>query len=68
MRLTEERTGTILVTPDPTGLSVEVEIGGTATGEPRVLRLTREEVRRLAALLLFQAARLDRPRAHFEGA
>jgi hypothetical protein len=62
MRVLDTRAGEILVARDMACSSVEVQIGETAEGGPRVIRLTREEARRLAALILFQAARLDRPR------
>ena len=60
MRVMDRQTEEIFVARDRARSLVEVLVGETATG-PRVIRLTREEARRLAALILFQAARLDRP-------
>jgi hypothetical protein len=57
----DEGTEEVFVVRDAARSSVEVRIGGTAAEAPRVVRLSREEARRLAALLLFQVARLDRP-------
>jgi hypothetical protein len=63
MKMTDERTGEIVVTRDWTRSAVELRVGSTATDGARILRLTGEEARRLAALILFQSARLERPRA-----
>ncbi len=63
MRVMDERTEEIVVARDPARSSVELQIGTTAADGTRVIHLTREEARRLAALILFQAARLDRPQA-----
>ena len=63
MRVTDERTGEIFVARDWARSAVELHVGSTAADGARVLRLTGEEARRLAALILFQAARLERPRA-----
>jgi len=66
MRLKDEGNGELLVERDPDGAFVALRIAGEATpsgdGE-RVIHLTGEEARRLASLILFQAARLDRPRS-----
>jgi hypothetical protein len=62
MRLIDEPCGEILVGHDPARSAVEIQIAG-AMNEARRLRLTRQEARRLAALILFQAERLERPRA-----
>lgn len=61
MRLTDEGTEEVFVARDPARATVEVSIGGAAADDFRVIRLSREEARRLAALLLFHVARLDRP-------
>jgi len=63
MRLTDERTEEILVAHDWARSAVELHLGSTATDSARIIRLTNEEARRLAALILFQAARLERPGA-----
>jgi hypothetical protein len=62
MKVMDERAEEMLVAPDPKRASIELHTGGTAAEDPLIIRLTREEARRLAALILFQAARLDRPR------
>ena len=68
MRLKDEENGELLVERDPEGAFVALRIAGAPTpsgpsGEAeRVIHLTGEEARRLASLILFQAARLDRPR------
>ncbi|MGH9868588.1 MAG: hypothetical protein ACREAA_10560 [Candidatus Polarisedimenticolia bacterium] len=59
MRLEDGSTEGIFVARDAARSSVELSIGQTCSDQPRVIRLTHEEARRLAALLLFQAARLD---------
>ncbi len=63
MRVMDEGTAEILVARDPARSSVELQVGTTEADGARVIRLTREEARRLAALILFQAARLERPHA-----
>jgi hypothetical protein len=63
MKVTDERTGEILVGRDWDRYAVELHVGNTSTEDARILRLTGAEARRLAALILFQAARLERPRA-----
>jgi hypothetical protein len=55
----DERAEEILVARDPERASVELRIGGPEV-DPLVFRLTAEEARRVAALILFQAARLHR--------
>jgi len=62
MRISDTNTREILVSRDQAGLVVEVKLGEAAGDGGRILRLSREEARRLAALLLFQAGRLERPR------
>lgn len=62
MKVRDERTEEMFVAPDSGRTSVELHIGGTAAEDQTIIRLSREEARRLAALILFQVARLDRPR------
>lgn len=62
MKVIDERVEEILVERHPALSHVEVQIGTESTAEVRMIRLTRDEARRLAALILFQAAKLDRPR------
>jgi hypothetical protein len=59
MRLIDELTMEIQVAADPVSSSVELKIAATAAGDARIVHLSREEARRLAALILLQAARLD---------
>jgi hypothetical protein len=71
MRLKDGRTD-VMVERDAPGSFVELQIAGDAERDPgaehdagaaprsRVVRLTREEARRVAALILFQAERLGR--------
>lgn len=73
MSAIEELTTGIEVGRDPAGSSVELKIGATAEDGARIIHLSRVEARRLAALILFQAERLDRsqaswplPHAHLE--
>ena len=60
MKVTDELTMEIQVGPDAARSSVELKIAATPEDDARILHLSREEARRLAALILFQAARLDR--------
>jgi hypothetical protein len=53
----------IQVGADPARSSVELKIAATAKDDARIVHLSRDEARRLAALILFQAARLDRSQA-----
>jgi len=62
MRLIDELTMEIQVGADLARSSVELEIAATAEDDARIVHLSREEARRLAALILFQAARLDQSR------
>jgi hypothetical protein len=50
--------GEILVVRNESGACIEVHIRGTSPDAYRLVRLTRHEARRLAALVLFQAERL----------
>ncbi len=59
MKIEDDGTGEILVMRDPFRSCVEMHIKGTAPDEYRVVRLARQEARRLAALILFQAERLE---------
>jgi hypothetical protein len=60
MKLTNEIAGEILVDRDPRRFSVEMPIMVTVGGDHWVIRLACHEARRPAALILFQAARLER--------
>ena len=62
MRLMDDLTREVQVERDPAGSSVELKIAATAGHDPHIILLSREEARRLAALILFQAERLDRSR------
>ena len=62
MKLTDERIGEVFVTRDWAQPVVELHVGSTIEDGDRIIRLTGLEARRLAALILFQAARLQRPR------
>jgi hypothetical protein len=63
MRSIDELTMEIQVGADPARSSVELKIAATAGEDARTVHLSHEEARRLAALILVQAARLDRSRA-----
>ena len=63
MRAIDEPTMEIQVGSDPARSSVELRIAATAREDARIVHLSREEARRLAAFILFQAERLDRSRA-----
>ncbi len=60
MRVMDEGIEEIFVTRDPKRSSVEVRIGEATGGAPCLIRLNGEEARKLAALILFHAARLSR--------
>ena len=60
MRTTDELTMEIEVGPDAARSSVELKIAATTGEDARIVHLSRDEARRLAALILFQAERLDR--------
>jgi len=62
MKVADEVAGEVLVVRNPFRSCVEVHIKGTAPEDYRVVRLARQEARRLAALILFQAERLEGPR------
>jgi hypothetical protein len=62
MRVIDINTEEILVGRAPAGEAVEVRIEGTAHDRDRVIRLSREQARRLAAQILAQAAKLDEAR------
>jgi hypothetical protein len=61
MRLSDSETHEIVVERDAAGAGVALQIGNIDTDDSRVVHLTSEEARRLAALILFQTARLERP-------
>jgi len=63
MRLIDELAMEIQVGADPARSSVELKIAATAEDDARIVHLSREEARRLAALILSQAARLDQSHA-----
>ena len=63
MRVEDEVAGEVLVVRNAFRSCVEVHIKGTAPEDYRVIRLARNEARQLAALILFQAERLEGGRA-----
>jgi hypothetical protein len=63
VQIADERVHEIFVTRDPARSCIEIHVPETPGELPRVVRLSAEEARRLAALILFQSARLHRPRA-----
>ena len=65
MRVEDRNTGEISVGRDTSRAVVEVRIDGASGDDARVIRLNSEEARRLAALVLFQAAKLDHPHARW---
>ena len=58
----DEETGEILVVRNESSTRIEVHIRGARPDEYRLVRLTRHEARRLAALVLYQAERLGKVR------
>lgn len=66
MRLTDDRIRKIQVERDPAGSSVELKIAATAGNDPGIVHLSREDARRLAALILYHAARLDGPQVDWQ--
>ena len=58
VKIMDEDTGEILVVRNEMRACIEVHIRGTSPDEYRVVRLTRQEARRLAALVLYQAEKL----------
>lgn len=62
MTIMDEDTGEILVVRNESSTRIEVHIRGTSPDEYRLVRLTRHEARRLAALVLYQAERLGKVR------
>jgi hypothetical protein len=60
MRLKDELAEGILVARDPARRVVEVQIGAAAANGARTVHLTPVEARRVAALILFETARLER--------
>ena len=52
----------VLVGRDPSGSFVELQTAGAGVmDQPRGVLLTQEEARRLAAIILFEAGKLDAP-------
>ena len=60
MRVLNGRADEVLVGRDSAGSFVELQFVDGIEEKSRVVRLTNDEARRLAALILFQAARLKR--------
>jgi len=58
----DEETGEILVVRNESSTRIEVHIRGESPDQYRLVRLTRHEARRLAALVLYQAERLGQVR------
>ncbi len=58
MEIIDECAGEILVVRDPFRSCVAVHVRGLSPDDYRIVQLTRQEARRLAALLLYQAERL----------
>lgn len=65
MTVTDVRTREVVVEHDPAGDGLVLQIGSLDAEGARTVRLTRDEARRLSALILFQAARLERPGVHW---
>src|SRR5262245_6590745 len=61
MNVLDEENEQVVVSRDPGRSIVVLTLGADGAEDARTVRLTRVEARRLAALLLFQAARLERP-------
>jgi hypothetical protein len=66
MKLTDDRIREIQVERDPAGSSVELKIAASAGNDPGIVHLSREDARRLAALILYHAARLDGPQVDWQ--
>jgi hypothetical protein len=58
MDIMDESAGEILVVRDPFRSCVAVHIRGLNPDDYQIVQLTRQEARRLAALLLYQAERM----------
>ena len=58
MEIHDEGVGEIRIARDALRSQVAMHIRQKPSGDDRVVRLTRQEARRLAALLLYQAERL----------
>ena len=65
MRAMNEESGEVLVGRDDAGSFVELQVWDQFAEKSQIVRLSSEEARRLANLLLFQAARLERPSRRF---
>jgi len=62
MKMKNGSTAEVLVGRDPSGSFVELQTaGGGIMDQPRGVLLTQEEARRLAAIILFEAGKLDAP-------
>ena len=57
----DDSTNEILVIRDPFRSRIEVHLKGETPDDYAMARLTPFEARRLAAILLFQAGKIDRP-------
>ena len=62
MKIMDEEAGEILVWRDEASSCIALHIRGERPDEFQAVRLSRQEARRLAALLLFQAERLGERR------
>ena len=62
MKTMDEESGEILVWRDEAGSCIALHIRGARPDEYQAVRLSRQEARRLAALILFQAERLGERR------
>lgn len=63
MKVKDTGTREVVVERDRARSAVELQIGDGDPEGTRIVRLTREEARRLAALIMFEVARLERPAA-----
>ena len=60
MNVKNAGTGEVLVGRDPSGSFIELQTaGGEILHQPRGVLLTRDEARRLAAIILLEAGKLD---------
>jgi len=62
MKIMDEEAGEVLVWRDEAGACIALHIRGSRPDEHQAVRLSRQEARRLAALILFQAERLGERR------
>ena len=62
MKVKSRSAAEVLVGRDPSGSYIELQTaGGGAMDQPRGVLLTQEEARQLAAIILFEAGKLDVP-------